>query len=280
MSSTVGAIDRSQRAVRGDSALGQLSTATSLALFALALALALILIARRLNGALFSPLSGGAILFVALAIESATALYRYMPSCTQCSVLSIQYFPRWAQLLPQRALLSLIIPGVVAFAILASLTIRGTPAWGLTLAWLLFISAESIQWLHHYRPDLVNARWLTALKPVAAPAAEGEPLEVPPGLVQQLTRTLEANQESIHALVRADIAASDRFAAVHLSFCPPLAAQPQLSAHAIDADDAEVRITQAETFGARLEVRLPAANQAPRTVMVEVLGSVTAPRTV
>jgi len=157
---------------------------------------------------------------------------------------------------------------------------QGTPALGLILAWLLLISAESIQWLLYIRSDLANDLCWTHFRRATQSAAEVEHPEIPLGLVQQLTRTLEGNRESIHALVRAEIGANDRLAVVHLSFCPPLAAPPQLSAHPLDADEADVRITQAETFGARLEVRLPLANDTPRTVIIEVLGAVTAPKTV
>jgi hypothetical protein len=110
---------------------------------------------------------------------------------------------------------------------------------------------------------------------VESPAEAEEP-EIPEGLVQQVTRVLEGERESIHALVRAEIAAHDRLSVVHLAFCPPLAARPELTAHAVDADDAEVRITQAEAFGARIEVRLPKVDKSARSVMIEVLGSVIA----
>lgn len=66
---------------------------------------------------------------------------------------------------------------------------------------------------------------------------------------------------------------NDRLAIIHLAFCPPLAERPELTAHALDMDEADVRITQAETFGARLEVRLPAVAQAERSFLIEVLGS-------
>jgi hypothetical protein len=278
MSSTAGAIYPSARAARDDSTVRQLSTAISLALLGLILGLGAVLAARRLSGALLSPLSGGTTLLVALTVESTILLYRRISSLTEYSVRSTHYFGRWQRLLPPRAVFSLIIPEVAALAILASLTIRGTPAWGLIPSWLLLISAESIPWLLHYRPGLINTSWLHVLWPTVAPPVESEQAEIPRGLVQQLTRTREADRESIHAIVKADIAANDHLAVVHLSFCPPLAAPPQLSAYALNADDAEVRITQAETFGTRLEVRLPAAKETPRALLVEVLGSVTDPK--
>jgi hypothetical protein len=64
---------------------------------------------------------------------------------------------------------------------------------------------------------------------------------------------------------------------LHLAFCPPLEGAPQLTAHALDADDAEVRITTAESYGLRLEVRLSKNVMQPRRVLVEVLGSTSNP---
>jgi hypothetical protein len=278
MSSTAGAIDQRTCAVRDDSAVRQLPAAISLAILGLILGLAAVLVARRLVGALVSPLSGGAILLVALAVESVITSYRCVSSSTEFSVPSTQYSSRRQGSLPPRAVFSLIIPGIAAFAMLASLTLRGTPAWGLFFSWLLLISAESIPWLLYYRPGLINVRWLQVLRPTIAPPIESAHNKIPRGLVQQFTRIRDGDRESIHALVKADVAAHDHLAVVHLSFCPPLAAPPQLSAYALNADDAEVRITQAETFGTRLEVRLPAAKETPRALLVEVLGSVTDPK--
>jgi len=280
MSSTVGAIDRAQRSVQHGGAVRQLSASVSLALLVLILGAATTLMMRRLSGALIIPLRGGYIVLAALILECLIVLYRCFFSGTEFLVLSTRYVPRWPRSLPAPAIFSLIIPGLTAFMLLASLTIRGTPLSALFLAWLLLIAAESIQWLLYFRPELTHYSASAVFRPARHSAAEAEQSEIPPGLIQQVTRTLEGDRELIHAVVRVKIAANDRLAVVHLSFCPPLAALPQLSAHSLDADEADVRITQAETFGARLEVRLPLANNTPRTVMIELLGAVTAPKTV
>src|SRR5262245_37363726 len=181
MSSTAGAIDRRKCAVRDDGALRQLTAAISLTLLWLIFGLAAVLLIRRLSGALISPLSGGAILLVALVVESAITSYRCASSSTEFSVPSTQYFGRWKLSLPPRADFSLIVPGIAAFAILTSLTLRGTPAWGLFFSWLLLISTESISWLLHYRPGLINTRWLRVLWPAVAPEVESEQPEIPRG---------------------------------------------------------------------------------------------------
>jgi hypothetical protein len=273
MSSTVGAIYLPATAARDNSVVRQLLAAISLGLLGLMVGLAAIFVARRVTGALVNPLNGGGLVLAALTIELAIVLYRCFESGTEFFVLSTQYLPRWPRSLPPRAVFSLIIPSLAAFAILLSLTIPGTPAWGLVLAWCLLIFAESISWLLHFRPDVAHATCLAVSRVSIHSAPEIEHAEIPSGLIQQLTRTLAGERESIHALAKVEIAANDRFAAVHIAFCPPLAAPPALSAHAIDTDDADVRITQTETFGVRLEVRLPGTKPAPRSVMIEILDS-------
>src|SRR5689334_21100908 len=135
MSSTVGAIDRRQRAAPDDSAVRHLLAALCLALGWLLLGIAAVLVARRASGALIVPLSGSGLLIAASALESAITLFRYSSSSTKYSVLSAESFSRWRLVLP--AVFLLLVPSLVGFLILASLTIPGTPAWGLILAWLL-----------------------------------------------------------------------------------------------------------------------------------------------
>src|SRR5262245_10622186 len=107
MSSTAGAIYRPHSASRADSAVRQLAAVISLAVLGLILGLAAVLVARRLSGALVSPLSGGAIILVVLALESAITTYRCFLSGTKYSVLNTQYFGRWQHSLPARADFSL-----------------------------------------------------------------------------------------------------------------------------------------------------------------------------
>jgi hypothetical protein len=91
--------------------------------------------------------------------------------------------------------------------------------------------------------------------------------------VQQVTRVREADRESIHALVQVEFAGGDQLAVVHLAFCPPLDAAPELAAHAMEAEDVEVKVTQGETFGARIEARRKAESiREARSTVIEVLG--------
>jgi hypothetical protein len=171
-----------------------------------------------------------------------------------------------------------LLPGVVAILLLAALTLPGTPDWGIAIAWFVLITSEAISWWLHLRPTWLRRQSVVArtLADSDSSAAADEP-EIPPGLVQRLTRIREHDRESIHGLLRAEFAAQDRLAVIHMAFCPPLAARPELTAHAIDGDNAETRVTQVEMFGARIEVHRPRMEDQPCSVLIEVIGSVTSP---
>jgi hypothetical protein len=209
--------------------------------------LSLLLTCRRIAGALNQAPSGAALVLAAISLAIVAALLR-------------RATPR-----PVGPEMGSACPSVVAILILTAVTLPGTPSLGIATAWFVLVGSEVAGWL---LPRLARS-------PPAESPDPSQELELAEGLVQKVTRVREGEQESIHALIRAEAAAGDRMAVVHLAFCPPLAARPNLAAHALDVGDAEVKITLAETFGARIEVRLPRVHAAERTLLVEVLGSAT-----
>jgi hypothetical protein len=263
-----------------------LIAAAGYALLSILLAISAVMLARRLSGAFQQPLGGSAIILVAALFEAAVSGLRRLFQVTslRSSLLNTPYLVLSSQHLstlskpPFEIRLSPIdmLSIMSLVAIVASLSIPGTPFWGLLLAWLLIVAGETIQRLPHFRwPRRQIAVHIPATPPFGPEEEPAEP-EMPPGLVQQVTRVVEEGRESIHVLIKANIPASDRLAVVHIAFCPPLAEQPELTAHALDCDEAEIRITQSESFGARLEARLPSASAAPRSLVIELIGSATA----
>lgn len=82
------------------------------------------------------------------------------------------------------------------------------------------------------------------------------------GVIQQFTRSRNTDGstgETIEGLLRCSFNRGESQQVVHVSFCPPLNAQPTLELHQLDGPEALVNATLTETFGARLEVRLEAA---------------------
>lgn len=255
MSSMAGATEtRTTASVAIDRDLG---AAIWLALVLLSCALAVFLTCRRLAGALIEPPGGSVLVITSLGLASAAALLRCLA----------------------KSGISFLLPGISAVLLLAALTLPGTPTWGIAIAWLVLIVGEAMSWLVYLQPQRGGDRLaLTSPRSAADVSDTIDEPDMPPGLVQRLTRIRENDRESLHALLQCEVAAQDQMAVVHLAFCPPLAARPKLTAHALDSGDVQVRITQVESFGARIEVRLPQVEPLPRKIVVEVLGSVTSPR--
>ena len=260
MGSTAGALMRWPLPAADQWLLVRLRGTLALAALALLIFLAIVFAARRLAGGLERPLGGLSLVVVAVVVGGMVVgiqrgLMGRTSASTEYSVLSTQY-------------LTWVVASAAAAVMLAALTMRGTPAWGIACAWFAFVSFALLM------PHRISRR--LNLTP---PDIEEADLDAPPAnLVQQLTRQRDkTGGETLHALAEAAIPAGDRVAVLHLAFCPPLASVPQLTAHAIDADDAEVKITTAESYGARLEVRLPKTAAQPRWVLIEVFGSMSSP---
>ena len=148
-------------------------------------------------------------------------------------------------------------------------------AWTGTLAlWLLAVGCSHpatrlvdwVAWLPLLMADQVLRQgFLGGREERAKPQAVGGG-----DVVQQLCRTRGADGgESIQGTLRAEFAAGQRHAALHVGFCPPLARLPQVDAEPGDGPDASVRVVQAFAHGARLEVRLADPAEEACTVLVE-----------
>jgi hypothetical protein len=97
---------------------------------------------------------------------------------------------------------------------------------------------------------------------------------IPDAVVQQITRErTPEGDEAIHAVLRVPMEAGDNLAVAHLAFCPPLPGEPTLAAHVLDDSGAEPRITLAQSFGARIEVRMSRAGQSAASALIEVIGT-------
>jgi hypothetical protein len=275
-----GAIDRDLRAL------------VWLVVVVLSCGLSLFLTWRRIAGALVQPPSSAALVGAAIGLAiAATLMRRIWPLHTRRVGQVPGSTPRaWSAIAgpPSPGIdLPFALPGAVAVLVFATITLPGTLTLGITTAWLVLIGSEAASWVLHRRTELSGRRRTRSL-PLESHEAQSadtdEEPEIPAGLVQKLTRVREPDRESIHALVQAEIPTGDRLAVVHLAFCPPLARSPELRAHVMETgdgfgmDDVEVRITQAESFGARIEVRVPSTVQQPRSVLVEIVGSVTVQR--
>jgi hypothetical protein len=298
MSSTTGAIERPVFA-HDERTKRQFIIAVAYTALALLLALATILLLRRLSGGFPYPLGPVAIISAAVFLECAALwirrLYRNPVLCD--SVFSVHYLVLSTQYavpgtiragllssMPVHVRLSPVdaVTTAAVIAVAIALSIGGTSSGGLIIAWLIIAGGEIGQRLLQVSSRQQSFPPQQPVPNQIPPACEAvdeitEP-EIPPGLVQQVTRVVEDGRESIHVLVRADVAPNDRLAIIHIAFCPPLCERPELAANALDCQDVEIRLPQVESYGARLEVRWPGTSDQSRNLIVEILGSAKASR--
>jgi hypothetical protein len=213
------------------------------------------LLARRASGALASPLSAGNIL------ATAGALTFVLLGLTRLAGNR----HRW--------LLAIII--LAAAIALAAVTLPGTSAWAVGTVWFMLAGTGCGTVTTRLRPPRVRPAGIAVAAASAIAAAPSEATEesISDALVQQLTRQqTKSGGESIHAILRAACEPGDSRVVVHLAFCPPLAKAPKLAAYPLDESGAEASTTVAETYGARIELRLPRPAAAGEHILLEVVG--------
>ena len=239
--------------------------ASGLAAFTLVV---LLLLARRMAGALVQPLGGFSLVCIAGLGLLLTAGWRLGWQARGRQIGSL-------------ALAAPVLPGIALFLLLCVLSLPGTTNWALMLMWLAFFSAEAGWWWSAYssqRPIAVPRSIPPAVSAAAEPAARtviaNDQGPLPENVFQQITRTREADQEWVSVMLRIPFAAGQRMEVAHVAFCPPLCGIPELAAEATDGPSAMVTITNPQSFGARLEVRLDEAAEEACTVVVEAEGCV------
>jgi hypothetical protein len=101
-------------------------------------------------------------------------------------------------------------------------------------------------------------------------ALETEDSALPEGVTQQLTRSTAADgAEELAGWLRVPFAVGQRTQNVHLAFCPPFAHTPELSVEQADGPSTRIKIAQVLPYGARLELKLHAAEEMPSAVVLE-----------
>jgi hypothetical protein len=241
---------------------------------------------RRVSGALATPLSPGSLilsgLLASLMAWGIRNLWRYTQQVKSPSrgdlILDI-----------------LLCTSLMTFA--ASLTLPGTNRWGLVFFWLLPGAEEFWAW----RPRVIRLiarrqKKKTLFQPARIdPAQTGIPHTVsdmelpaadlgiqtavdwPAGNVrQQLTRSTDAEgRDVLCGWLRMDFAAGSRSGNLHVAFCPPFAATPELEVEQLDGPEARIKIAQLLPYGARLELKLIANSPESASVLVQFTATCT-----
>jgi hypothetical protein len=240
---------------------------------------ALVLALRRVSGALVHPLS------IAMLIPSGCL--------AAISALGIRML--WRHSPDRRAsargdLIMDVLLGVSLMIFAAALSLPGTIAWGLACFWLLIAAYEiwawaprAGQWRRRARHEKTGMEQFR-IDPAQSVAAHIEPVSMLPGAIsdsltapnwpakgvtQQLTRSTTAQGgDLLCGALRLDLAAGQRTGNLHVAFCPPFAATPEITAEQIDGPEARIKIAQLLPYGVRMDVKLNAPSDEPASMVV------------
>lgn len=224
----------------------------------------LLLLTRRVTGALVQPLGGLSLVGVAGLGLTLVGAWRLGWQATGS---------RETFLAPAAP----VLPGVALFLLLCALSLPGTANWAMMLSWLAFFSCEAAWWWATYSANQQQfaRRALSPLIPTeTTAAAETQDCDesVDSNVFQQITRSYQGEWERIAARMRLAFSVGQRVAVTHIAFCPPLASAPELEAEVTDGPDAAVSLTNVQTFGLRMEVRLSEPMDEPCSVTIDIAG--------
>ncbi|MBI1902259.1 MAG: hypothetical protein HYS13_14250 [Planctomycetia bacterium] len=218
---------------------------------------AAVLVARRASGSWDRPLSGAA-LFVTGLLLAAGILGLHV--LRQRGAVAI--FGDWV-----------VLPFLSSVIVAAALWLPGSPTWGVAAILLLPTAAEASR----MASVLVRRSW----QRTAEAASREERFEPPAGaelpkeiVYQRWTRRVTAEgSDVLEAQLQVAFQPRQRTAHVHLAFCPPFAAVPELSVERADGPEARIKAARVLAYAARLEVKLAEAAEDTCQVAVDVIAS-------
>ncbi|MEQ8787140.1 MAG: hypothetical protein RIC55_12610 [Pirellulaceae bacterium] len=238
----------------------------------LLLAMAVLFALRRMTGGAVDPLAPLVLPLVGLVLVGVASLLR--------TAWIVVPAPRGESALAAVGLVAP-LPALLLFA--AALSMPGAAVWSIILLWLVVLGHETawgVLWLRgrgmrargFRRADSPrghgNSPGGAAAADVDSPAvSQEEPL--PSGVSQRIERSSAADgTQHIVGALRADFAARERTQSLHVAFCPPLLETPSLDCQQSDGPPARVTISEVQSYGARIDVRLSRASDDPTSIAV------------
>ncbi len=254
----------------------------SIAVFAgLCVCAALTLALRRVSGVLVHPLPMAALIctgfLAAITIFGIRMLRQCCPGRSPSS---------------RGDLIMDIMLGMSLLIFAAALSLPGTSAWGLGCFWALIAASEIWawspgvgQWFRRLRGEktgpekfrIDQAQTAAAhIEPARmSPAAISDSLTMPimpeKDVSQHLVRSSTAQGgDMLCGVMRLDFSAGQRTGNLHVAFCPPFAAIPEITAVQVDGPEARIKIAQLLPYGARMDVKLAEPSDQAAGVLVQI----------
>jgi len=246
------------------------------ALLVVLVATAAILAARRILGALVAPLpspilaaTGVALAMLALAVRTISNRAPHLGRAGKGRM-------------PIRAVTSLAV-----FATALSLSVPGSGGLGLACLWLAIVAGETVSWRAvriprpgwpvRFRRRPNGSRRTTPPEPIettqspAPKIARVEPADdLASEVIQQLTRRhLADGTEELSGWLRVSFAPGQRTENVHVAFCPPFPAPPQLAVSQLDGPAARTKTAQLLPYGARIDLKFSGPADTDTSVLLK-----------
>ncbi len=107
-----------------------------------------------------------------------------------------------------------------------------------------------------------------------AELAMEEEQELPCDVTQQITRSKQPDGgELIVCYLRCEFQPKQKLHVTHLPFCPQLKQIPEVNIHQLSGPTANVKMTQLECFGMRIETKLSQAHATQQSVLIEFIAT-------
>lgn len=91
--------------------------------------------------------------------------------------------------------------------------------------------------------------------------------DYPPRMQQRVTRTGDQESERIVVEFRECLAAGQKQAVLQAAFCPPMSTNPQVEVERTAGPEVQIKLTQADAFGVRCEIRRANAEEAAELLL-------------
>jgi hypothetical protein len=237
----------------------------AISVLGLLVVVALMVFARRCAGALAYPLDSPTLTMTGLLVTGAAALIR------------LGLLPFSDRLSTKKDAALMIVTSAAVTILLVSLCVPGTELAAMAFFCALAGIEESWAWarfLQKSHPTSTSSlRCSLPMVSSTAPESADEReacQDYPEGVSQQLTRlSSEDGVDELAGWLRATFSSGQRTDNIHVAFCPPFAATPELEVEPIDGPDARVKIAQLLPYGVRLDLKLSAPAKESISVVLQ-----------
>jgi hypothetical protein len=219
------------------------------------------LLVRRVTGAIQQPLHPGGLVLLTLALIAVCSAVRLAPP-----IATRQARWRWIRLA------SVAVIDVCAVVVATALSLPGTSPVALSLLWCSLVVTLIVLWSITVVRRARGQQDSGSPPPTATGVTGQQRAEasLPSEVSQQMTRSVDwQGRDTFQGLFRVCFRPDERTQSVHIVFCPPFANRPATQVRQRSGPQVSIKPAEVQTYGMRLELRLPAPVDQPVAVTLE-----------